>query len=242
VEDLYFFNGRGLFILQVSVSRALDGRRVVKKLDEHFEDGAWVDFVRGVASEDQAHRMHQHLNSGCEQCSRRMSTWKGVLNFTRQESAHEPPEHAVRAVKAAFDIEGRLPFFARFAAAAKLLLDNIREPLPEGVRGPVAPARQLLHESGNFLIDLRLEAAPGDLILLTGQIVNPEAGNEATAGARVYLVSSRDRLVAQTVANPFGEFHLSYRTEADLSLYVEVPGSLPIAVPVPTSADPRSPS
>src|SRR5947207_5434093 len=126
-------------------------------LQPHFEDRIWIDFVRGLPLADGGERLRAHLETGCSQCLETETCWRRILDVARREPRYEVPEAPVRLVKAAFGLERKAPMLSKLARMAERTFDSFLEPLPSGMRGGGAPARQLLHEAGNFLIDLRLE-------------------------------------------------------------------------------------
>lgn len=200
-------------------------------LQPHFEDGMWIDFVRGLTTIDDAKHLGAHLEAGCPECVEAHSTWNRVLDVTRREASYEVPEASVRLVNAAFALRHKTPVLSRLAQVAVRIFDSFEEPLPAGIRGGAAPARQLLHAAGDFLIDLRLETE-GRRESLTGQIMC--TGTEGvTSGAGVLLVHGNERLIAQTIANSLGEFQMEFERQNELQLYLETASNEIIAVGLP---------
>lgn len=200
-------------------------------LQPHFEDGMWIDFVRGLAPIEAARQLEAHLEAACPECVETHAAWSRILDLTRRELSYRVPEDTVRVVHAAFALRHKTPMLARLAQAAVRIFDSFEEPLPAGIRGGPTSARQLLHTAGNFLIDLRLEPE-GRVEHLTGQILSTGA-EDVTSGAGVVLVHGKEKLVAQTIANSFGEFQMEFERQNELQLYVETTSNEIIAVGLP---------
>jgi hypothetical protein len=201
----------------------------------HFDDRIWIDFVRGLPPADGGERLRAHLETGCRQCLETHTSWKRIAEVARREASYEVPETTVRLVKAAFGLRRKAPMLSKLATMAVRTFDSFLEPLPSGMRGGATPARQLLHEAGNFLIDLRLETTHASEFL-TGQILC--AGTEGGAsGAGVVLVQGNGNLVAQTIANSLGEFHVEFERQDGLQLYLETGTREIIAIALPDAGN-----
>jgi hypothetical protein len=206
----------------------------MNNVQPHFEDRIWIDFVRGLPA-DGEERLRAHLEKKCSQCLETETLWRRILEVTLREASYEAPEATVRLVKASFALRSKASVLSKLATMALRTYDSFLEPLPSGMRGGAAPARQLLHEAGSFLIDLRLETTGGSESL-TGQILC--AGTEGGAsGAGVVLVQRDDRLVAQTIANSLGEFHVEFERQDGLQLYLETDTREIIAIALPDAGN-----
>ena len=193
---------------------------------KHFQTEAWSDLARGVASEETAAAMREHLRSGCESC-REMLEWCNTLaEFSRREATYEPPEQAVRSVKALSAlIEPTRP------ALASLVLDTFLQPAMAGIRAASAPARQFVFESGDVIVDLKLDPIPGsDLIHILGQVMQKQ--DPYGVGYVPVALRKGTQQFAKTFANRFGEFHFEARRTAELNLVVILPESRIIEVPL----------
>jgi hypothetical protein len=184
--------------------------------DQCYSDGAWLDYARGLQPEEVAERMRAHVQARCSQCEPKSVLWARAVRAATAESGCTPPPAVVSAVKNSFDIKQRLPFLGSLAIAARLVLDSFKTPLPAGVRSQVAGGpRHLVHDAGDFVVDIQIEADAGTFMCLTGQVAYRDGKPGRVAGAEVYLTRGIDGVVGLAVANQFGEFTLD--TDSGLS-------------------------
>jgi len=187
----------------------------------HFEDDAWLGFVRGLVIAEEKQAMRAHLNQGCEECRQTYEAWQRFVEIAKQEAWDVAPESAIRFVKAAFALRRRVAFRQGLAHVAERIFDSFQEPLPMGLRGSPASPRQLLYQAGNLLIDLRLEQNPGASGALTGQVVSAQSG-QSTGCAGVVLLREPNTVIAQTITNSLGEFQLDFERQDDLRVCLEL--------------------
>jgi hypothetical protein len=202
---------------------------------DHFDDKVWLELARQVVTPDRAAQMRAHLNAGCESCLRRYAMWCLAVETAEREAEYEPPEDAVRAVQGAFPFFCKLPLIPRLAEVARLVFDSFCEPLPVGVRGAPSPeVRHVLYESGDVVIDVRLENESHSITSVAGQVLQKNAPVETTAGAAIVLVQGADDFIARTIADCMGEFQLQYEHDTEVTLFIGVPGGriLSVALPV----------
>jgi hypothetical protein len=197
----------------------------------HFDDDAWIAFVRGRLPAPEQQAMGAHLENGCAECRQTHETWQRFEKIVN-ESGDEGGDSATRVVKAAFTLRRRIPFRAGQSLTAERVFDSFVDPLPIGIRGSVASPRQLLYGAGDFLIDLRIEEgvrAPGTI---TGQVVRAQSEG-AACGAGIVLVREPDEVVVQTIANSIGEFQVEFEHRGHLTICVGIPDGPFIEVPLP---------
>jgi hypothetical protein len=203
----------------------------------HFKDEDWLDFVRGTIPEMRATSLEEHLKAGCAECTRAKKFWETVSEVARREAgAGIPPDVTAEAAAIFADWRHRalLPGHSK---AARPIFDSLLEPLPAGVRSGAPAARRVIERSDRWTIDLRIESEPGDRISVAGQLLRPGWRAEEWSPARVLLVSGQAPL-AETEANGFGEFHLTFRSGPDLTAYIAVPGQQVISAPIPQPEKP----
>lgn len=216
---------------------------------EHFSMEKWIDFARNVVGAPDKVAMQKHLETGCKQCSKTLELWKHVHQVARHESALEPPESAVRAMKGTFAIHGPRRQRSGSRSIAALLFDSALSPAQAGVRSSSNTARQLLFGVGTYRIDLRMEPQlDSDKVAVVGQVLHSTDPHEGLGALPVALIKGR-KVVAETVTSQFGEFNLECDLEGRFQLRVKLPAEelqlaliepiLPPAPPVPLSYDPK---
>jgi hypothetical protein len=201
---------------------------------KHFTDEIWFDYARGVLPLAKAELARRHLDEGCDKCKRMYEIWTSLVQFVQRDTNYEPAEAAVRIAKAGFAEQWRTNLLPRQARMARLLFDSFRDPAVAafGVRSAVSRARQMLHRTGSWTIDLRLESEGGRTVSVTGQVLR-SGRKPAEALSMDVLLMRGDTLVAQTAANQFGEFRLECEYQNDLHVYLDIVGCRPVGIALP---------
>lgn len=198
----------------------------------HFSLEKWADFARDVAGQDEKAAMQRHLSDGCKECAKELRVWRRVHQFGQQKPTYEAPESVVRSMKAIYAVEEKPRIRRTRTAIGELLFDSFRNPLPAGVRSISTSSRQLLYGAGDYRVDVRLEPrVDSDKVSLVGQVLNsadPENGLDAVP---VVLLKGH-KVVAESLTNQFGEFHLECDLESSLHLRVSLPGETEVRVPL----------
>jgi hypothetical protein len=204
---------------------------------KHFTDEDWLEFARGSLSSSDRDAMETHLQHGCPDCARLRACWEKTVETAHRGRGYEAPLETIQAAEAAFeDWRKRFVLPAR-ARRARPFFDSLLEPLPAGVRHGAEPPRRILHRWGQWRIDLRLESEPGDRLAITGQVLKPGWQPQEDARTGVLLLS-HDRIVGETEANTFGEFQITCQRSPELTLFIEVPREVSIAVTLPAPGQP----
>jgi hypothetical protein len=190
---------------------------------DHYSMENWVDFARGVTGERDKTAMQSHLDTGCKKCLKALKLWQHVHHVARQQTTLEPPETAVRQMKAAMAIHGPRRSKGLAQATAKLLFDSGLSPVPVGVRSSGSAARQLLFGVGTYRIDLRMEPQlDSDKVAVIGQVLHSADPREGLGALPVALLKGR-KVVAETITSSFGEFNLECGQEGRFHLRVKLP-------------------
>ncbi len=188
----------------------------------HYLAERWVDFVRGLLSEEERAAMKRHLDEGCESCRREVNVLQVMRNFAREEAWAEPPADAVRMAQAIYVPPPRRERALR-RLLGRLVFDNFAQPAMAGVRQSGASGQQMGFEAGPYYIDLRLEGEPeSSRVALAGQIVSREEPGAPLGGLNVVLLAGR-KVVAETVSNEFGEFSLEFSAAKNHRLRITLP-------------------
>lgn len=177
---------------------------------EHFAAEHWADFVRNVASDDQARLMRRHLAEGCPTCAAAHNDWRSVSDVATVDRSYEIPDVSMRLAKTVFSIQNAPGLMARAIEAVTVLFDSELLPAAAGVRSSARGNRKVLYHMGDFLVDVQIEPARDGLrTTVIGQIV---AADEASADVRgVPIVLLRDlSVIGKGVTNSSGEFHVEF--------------------------------
>ncbi len=210
----------------------------------HYDLADWTDFVRGVASDAKREAMEGHLSTGCDRCQRMAEALQLVVASGASELRHQPPDYAVRSVKAYFALQRpeRAPGWNPITLP--LTFDSALAPASAGTRASGDRSRQLLFESADFALDVRLERQPGDLQgVVVGQLLKRPA--DPVANAPAYLVCD-GAITSSGFTGEFGGFRMDCPKKGTLDLWLFVSDSERIAVTLnaggsaPEQSDPEA--
>lgn len=113
---------------------------------------------------------------------------------------------------------------------AQVIFDSFRSPLPAGVRGLHAPARQLAYQHKSATIDLIIEPREGrGGISISGQVL--DATKRKGEGLAVLLTSDLKTL-ARTTTNQFGEFGLEFELAKEACLEIRLGEGVWVSLPL----------
>ncbi len=116
---------------------------------------------------------------------------------------------------------------------ARLISDSLRDPLLAGVRGLHMGTRRLLYAAGSLRVDLLIEVEAGsNRLALVGQILDSAKPDRRFDGVPVTLQGWKGS-VAQATAEEFGEFHLDFNFESNVSLEIRIDETNCITVALP---------
>lgn len=193
---------------------------------KHYSEASWADFARGLVSGTTKMTMQTHIDDGCKKCAATLAVWQSVLAIAGRESLFVPPADTVRVVKSQFAAlvpEARSGF--------RILFDSNLQPVTAGIRGSVV-ARQVLYETDEYYIDLRLEPRrEADRACLVGQILNRTGQDRAAQGIAV-RIQKGTMPTAETSTNQFGEFQLEFEAVHGLRISVRRDETHEIVLPL----------
>jgi hypothetical protein len=195
---------------------------------DHFTNEAWIDFVRQVAPPEQVARMQEHLDAECGECRQAHRTWQTARQVIGRAEQFQCSENEVRSGRAAFADWRRRNLILPRARVARLISDNLLEPVPGGARANAAPTRRILHRVGSWAIDFRVEADRGTVQYLVGQLLKAGKKYSGTSDIEVLLMHGGN-VVAKTNASA-----------RNLQMYFDIPGHEPIVVDLPDPQDASS--
>ena len=204
---------------------------------KHFTVWEWVDFVGSLDDPDIHSAMNAHLG-GCASCRRTVEMLRTVSELALKESGYEPPDRALRYAQAIYSLyRPEKTGLARLIA--QLVHDSAAVPLPAGIRAEDRLSRHLVYQAENYYLDLQLEYQPSGRVTLIGQLANQGAPAISTANVPVCLME-RSTLLATTLCNQMGEFHLECAPSRYLRLHLPLPtAGKQLEVPL-TDLDPDS--
>jgi hypothetical protein len=208
-------------------------------MPEHFTEDRWSDFVRGVLSAAEAAPLRQHLEEGCETCQQAFRLWQMVAEVAKREVSNEVPEALLRSSRAAYMGWRRLNRLAGRVRTASLVFDSLLTPLPSGVRSEGFAPRRILWRAGEWSCDLRFEPSDDKRIFLMGQVLTSRQHSASIGGLSILLMTTK-ALVAETTVNQFGEFQLQFDQANGLRIFIDVPGSRPVAILLPDLKNPST--
>ena len=197
---------------------------------KHFSMQEWVDFVRGVVSEEQRLALQKHLDAGCSDCRKLLETWKHVAECASRERFYQPPEANVRIAKAQFAVSHTNQTRSREFCYAELVFDSFAQPATPGIRSSLSLARQLVFRKGRYSVDMRLEFQPGRLAIV-GQVLDFGQANSALGDIPVRLLAYKQ----QTTTSHFGEFQFDVERMENLELLFVMSEERDLMISIPLS-------
>lgn len=196
----------------------------------HFAAEKWVERARNVAPAAEREPLENHL-SECSECAALADFYRQIVDRAAAEVLYRPPDSAVRAVKAEFEISG---LAGAKAGILELLFDSVLQPMTAGARASVASARQLLYRIGPVYLDLRVDSEPNsERSSLVGQMLDRSNPERPITGVSVVLLAGQKN-IARTSSNGNGEFHLEFAMRSNLRLSVAVDPMHPVYLPITT--------
>lgn len=185
---------------------------------KRFKFEHWVDFVRGVAPAGQADAMADALARGDAASQRLHELARSVADAAPWVSGPDAPRDVVQRAVSIFtptSVESALLFPS---LAASLLFDSRWSMQTAGLRAQAAAHREVVHQAGDFRIQLRMEQETGtEVLALVGQVV-PSAEPLTAVANRPVLVFQKDKLVARTLSSVQGEFQMEFLGRQPLRL------------------------
>jgi hypothetical protein len=202
----------------------------------------WIDFARGIAPENEARGMREHLAGGCASCQELAAFCDSLAQVCRGASDHVAPEPAARRARAIFPATTATPSRCRFRLPIEMIYNSFLSPAPVGLRASWELGFQALYHAGDYSLDFRVEPGPPDgHPTIVGQIANRKTPEADMAGFAVSLKAGR-AIIAQTRSNRFGEFQFEYAERKGLRLKVELENEQEVEVPLRQLADTDSKS
>jgi hypothetical protein len=198
---------------------------------EHFSDQVWADFIREIGNSEAGEGLKAHLANGCAQCTAERDLWSRLRRFAENEMNYAVPQDAIRMLKLEF-----ANWYSRNRQqwrVAKLVFDNLSQPMLAGVRSGIAAARQLVYEADGLTVDLRLQKElRSQKICAVGQVLDKRVQVSAAKGS-VILWTDRGLPVLQTTPNEHGEFEFEFENQDQMRLSIEMHGRSPVRISLP---------
>jgi hypothetical protein len=156
--------------------------------------------------------------------------WSRVPRIAAEEPRCAPPENLVRLVK--------LGFASKPAAEPKpwtlanLIFDSSVQPLLAGVRGALN-TWQVIYAAEGLAVDMHFgRRAPSPAIHVIGQVLDQNEVQTLLGNPTIELCTEQDRVVATTLANDSGEFHIEFQAKDPLWLSVKAQGRNTVRIPL----------
>jgi len=205
---------------------------MIGRKTEHYATEQWADFVNGQLTGAESRAMQEHLDAGCEACSKSSTLWRQVEAAAKREALYEAPEWALRYVQNAFVATTALHRVHSRLRIPRLVLDSFWNAAAVGVRSAGATPRHLLYRSFDIAIEMQLEPElNSERVSMVGQVSNLAQGGEGLGGVPIRLTQSGRRIVEGST-NELGEFRFSYTQEKDLQFSLDLDNGEQIAFPV----------
>jgi hypothetical protein len=205
---------------------------MTKRSPKHYSSEEWVDFAMNQTPQTQKAEMQHHLDAGCKPCAQLLTLWTRVGHVADRDRSLQPPDSAVRHVRAAFSSMARAHEAEQKPLIPRLSFDSLWQPALAGIRSTSSGPRKLLYKSKDISIEMHIEAEnKSERVNLTGQISIGSQQGQSMPPIPV-VISSEEGKLASSTTNGFGEFHVSYLPGADLQISFELTGGLIVVSPL----------
>ncbi len=194
----------------------------------------WCDYVRGVGDPQRKERLSELLASGPAAARDTIAAFSQVLATARADQLQEPPAYALRC---AYSLSSTRPSGRRESGftdrAFQVVFDSLRDALPAGSRRLHSAHRQLVIESAEIQLDLKIEREtdPGQTVVV-GQVIDRQDGDPRPLRQVPVLLFSATRVVGRALSGPFGEFQADGLREDPVSLCLLISDDERLRVPL----------
>ena len=146
----------------------------------------------------------------------RPAQWPKTRRSSRRRTFCAAPAPCSRSSARSACARCRAPFLAR------LVQNDLLDPVPAGIRGNEAASRQLLFQASGIYIDLRLEQRRGQAcVALVGQLLGRESLGEPIARRPIVLTSGRE-VVSMVGSNETASFTSNHVPAGQMRLHIPV--------------------
>lgn len=193
----------------------------------HFDIARWADHVRGLTNEKVAAKMGLHLES-CSRCNQLVTALERVREDAAAERRHPVPAYAARSAKSIFGLQRPERENALTRLNLKLTFDSALAPAAVGARSLHDATRQLLFESEDFALDVRVDYPSGTgNAIVVGQLLGSEG--EPVEHARAYLLADGE-IGSAGFTSEFGGFYMEGDRKIPLELWLDLDDDRRISV------------
>ena len=185
----------------------------------HLSSEAALDLLEGRLLGEQEAFWKRHLET-CSGCAERLNGWRTFAVRLPRRHMKSAPDADLQKAANIFprSLERRAPRIRAILAA--IVFESFGQPAVAGVRGGVAPARQLVMRAEEFDIHIKICGDPDHWQML-GQLL-PRNEKYFVSNARLHLMRNGER-IDTAVSDDMGEFHFSDVPEGELSLQIDLP-------------------
>lgn len=165
-----------------------------------------VDFGSHLACGDRRKQTKEHQARDRKDHPETETLWQKVARSGAAEASYQPPPQKVRAVKSAFEMNGRAAGRRETGGLLRLLYDSFSQPALVGVRSGSLRIRQMLYRADPYQIDFQIESQlEQNRIVVTGQLVDLSHPEMVGRDVEVTISDGRESVI-KTMTNQFGEF------------------------------------
>jgi hypothetical protein len=195
----------------VTIDRG-DGKPAVS--ESHLTEGTLLDLVRDVISERERDAAEAHL-AACPRCAAERTKWERFAQRSSVDAGSTPPDTAVARVLALGEAVRPRGLMERLAGAVQL----VAMPVVAGVRDRARPEHEV-HAAEDVAVEIRVSRGPGSHTVVVGQLT--DRVDRVPFCERPVLLRDDEEVVARTLTNEWGEFHLEHPAQGRLGLEVVV--------------------
>jgi hypothetical protein len=178
--------------------------------DDHSGLETWVDYVRGVDGLEEHAKRRAHLSSGCASCTGLYEFARKAFEAGQAAARSQVPSEWTRKAGRIFQDQMLSPLANLPVRRAQATLVS-PAPAPAGMRASSRFQRSLAFVVAYCTVDLRVDTGQDpEQLSIVGQIRDSRSPDRGCSQTPVFLLV-RNKLVATTASNEFGEFHVACR-------------------------------
>jgi hypothetical protein len=199
--------------------------------NKHFMEEVFAQFVAGCLVGKEREAFEAHLKGGCESCEEAIRWYRGLSTMLQKDRGFEPPESSVRGVVRAFH-QQKSRVSNLVCKVAEKLFDSFADPLPAGIRQHAATGRQILYQTDELQLDLKIDKTSDEHErMIIGQLLPRCPTPPGNLSLSKVMLREGERIVQSTYTNELGEFILCVVPRGSYNLEILLANSRKILVP-----------
>ena len=193
-------------------------------MEKHYGIVEWVEFARGMVSQDTQASMANHLMAGCSDCQKTADFFQKLARVCRDMVPDNVPDAVVERARSIYprSLPGQPEQTTRIPV--ELIYDSRLTPAPAGLGASKDLGWRILYRASDCSLDFRVEPElRTSRITVVGQILTDRSPQSEMSNLSVVLKSGKTT-IAETLSNQFGEFQMECEQRKQMHLCIYLRG------------------